>query len=642
MFWNDKPPSRWYTRMSGKRGLLLLLLLPLLGRAAAPPPTVTVELRGVEQPLLGNIRGLLSLEQRRHEANLNEQRIRRLHAQAEREIRTALQPFGYYSPEIEGELIPPPESGMGWIARYQIEPGEPVYIERISIEVVGPGREEASWPALLAAQPLRERSVLHHLAYEQTKRNLFSHATSIGYLNARYRHSQIQVNPAQGVANIELVLDTGPLFRFGEALIEQSLFGESFMRRHLTYTPGDPLTDQALAQLRRTLSATGYFSRIILDTDLQQADADHHVPLEIQLTPAKPNQYRARLGYGTDTGIGLRADWRRRYLTEYGHHFNLGAIATQEKNTLITDLRYQIPLNPANRTFLELGLRHRGKDLGYDDIGLRQGDETRITSYATEGGLHRPRQLWGLELEERISLGYLSDRYSIFDLLFGHQPPEVRSYIADLLGPQALATLNPTFNALIPGIGWSYRRSDDPIFPTDGEYLNLQLRGALDGFASNLTFFQTDLRGVLTRPLFGRDRIITRGHLAYTQVSTEAVLGIEFNQMPESYEYRTGGDSSVRGYAYESLVSGSAITGGKHLLVGSIEYEKRLLEEWSIAAFYDLGNAFNDFSDPNLKAGAGVGARWYSPVGLVRLDLAFALDDPGTPWRIHFRIGPEF
>jgi translocation and assembly module TamA len=121
-----------------------------------------------------------------------------------------------------------------------------------------------------------------------------------------------------------------------------------------------------------------------------------------------------------------------------------------------------------------------------------------------------------------------------------------------------------------------------------------------------------------------------------------ALLEGEFNDLPPSIRFFAGGDRSVRGYDYRTLgplnEEGDVI-GGKNLLIGSLEYEHRILEKWSLATFYDTGNAFNDFSEP-LKKGAGVGVRWHSPVGLIRIDVAAALEKD-YPLRLHVTVGPD-
>ena len=81
--------------------------------------------------------------------------------------------------------------------------------------------------------------------------------------------------------------------------------------------------------------------------------------------------------------------------------------------------------------------------------------------------------------------------------------------------------------------------------------------------------------------------------------------------------------------------------GGKHLIVGSIELERALFTDWGIAAFYDAGNAFNALSDIQLFQGAGIGVRYYTKVGAIRLDIARQIDMDNPKTRIHFSVGIE-
>ena len=73
----------------------------------------------------------------------------------------------------------------------------------------------------------------------------------------------------------------------------------------------------------------------------------------------------------------------------------------------------------------------------------------------------------------------------------------------------------------------------------------------------------------------------------------------------------------------------------------SDQVEYRIFEQWSAAVFLDAGNAFNDFQG-EVAFGTGFGARWISPVGLIRIDLGFGLNKEGNPLRLHLGIGPDF
>lgn len=117
-----------------------------------------------------------------------------------------------------------------------------------------------------------------------------------------------------------------------------------------------------------------------------------------------------------------------------------------------------------------------------------------------------------------------------------------------------------------------------------------------------------------------------------------------FEDVPPSLRFFAGGDQSVRGYGYETLSpenENGVPVGGRFLLVGSVEYQYQFADQWRAALFVDHGNAVNDLFDP-LATGAGIGLRWISPVGPLRLDVAKGLNPEfGGGWRIHFSMGPE-
>ena len=166
--------------------------------------------------------------------------------------------------------------------------------------------------------------------------------------------------------------------------------------------------------------------------------------------------------------------------------------------------------------------------------------------------------------------------------------------------------------------------------------------GTDQSFGSNIDFWQLRLSSWNIWPVAERGRFLLRSNLGYTDAETRRVLGVNFNQMPEYYEFRAGGGRSIRGYGFETLFPDDALTGGKHIAVASVEYEHEFIPDWSVAAFVDAGNAFNDLDDFEEKLGAGIGLRWRSPVGLARIDLGFPLDDAEDAFQIYITVGPEF
>jgi translocation and assembly module TamA len=189
---------------------------------------------------------------------------------------------------------------------------------------------------------------------------------------------------------------------------------------------------------------------------------------------------------------------------------------------------------------------------------------------------------------------------------------------------------------LIPGTTLAYA-SQWQAEPLElGWKADLRIRGA-SAPLSTVSFLQADIRAELALPLGERARVLTRTEFGTTYAGSLA-------RLPPSIRYFAGGDRSIRGYALDELGpedDNGEVVGGRHLAVGSIELERMIRGRWSLAVFLDAGGAFNDRSDPTYS-GVGVGARWHSPFGPIRVDLAVPLDDVQHSIRIHLGIGSTF
>jgi translocation and assembly module TamA len=189
---------------------------------------------------------------------------------------------------------------------------------------------------------------------------------------------------------------------------------------------------------------------------------------------------------------------------------------------------------------------------------------------------------------------------------------------------------------LIPGVAWSKTWADDTIYTRQGGKLSLSLSGATSALLSDTSFVQMVVRGKYIYSVTDNGRLITRGVLGATEVT-------DFKKLPSSLRFFAGGDSSLRGFDFESLGpigDDGQVNGGRYLAVGSVEYEHMLFGKWGAAIFSDFGNAIDRWHDP-FEYSVGVGLRWRSPIGLIRLDVAKGLSDPEDPFGIHFVIGPD-
>jgi len=634
-------PSREHAGAGGlARGGWFLLLLCLC-RCLYAADTVQVHIEGIQDPLLTNVRNYLGLEQQKDHPRLTPERIRRLHRRAPEDIGQALQPFGYYRPQIDAELEPPPAGGTAWQAYYRIDKGPPLPVKTVTVQLEGPGRDNPDFQAVLTHFPVKVGDTLDHTRYEQGKQALQDLARDQGYLEAAFTKSQIVIDEQAYWADIALDFKTGPRYRFGTVTFRQDTFDEDFLQRFITFQPGDFYTLKALADFRYGLTASGYFDEITVD--IQPDRQSKKLNIVALLTPKKLDQYRGRIGYGTDSGFRTGADWERRYLNRYGHRLDAALVAKQDKRRLEATINYFIPLGRIDEDYLNLSLDYEGKDLDIKDFDIPAAEQdqalhgrTRSNQVSFQIAKHHPRNIFdAIPLKETIGLEYFIERYNLWTIF----PQETQDQIKRD-NPDAIPAIDANYRLLAPSINWLYEQADNRLYITRGQQLRLNFRGSKDGWGSNVWFWQGRLDGTAIRKLGPQGRLILRGDVGHTRNEVVQVDKLEANEVPESILFKTGGETSVRGYAYESLNYRGL--GARDLLVGSVEYEYRIFGSWGLAAFYDAGNVANGFSNMTLVRGAGAGLRWYSPIGPIRLDMASALSKEDNPWRIQFNVGPEF
>ncbi|MCC6134416.1 MAG: autotransporter assembly complex protein TamA [Candidatus Contendobacter sp.] len=587
-------------------GLLLLIAgslpaqdddLMLATIDAAHNGTLTVTVEGLDGPLRDNVLAALELNRFAGKAAPEESRLRWLHNDAIRQINEALQPFGYFQPVIDATLE---RTTDGWIAQYRIQPGPPLKITTVDVQILGEGGNDPAFQKLLTKLPFAAGQVLDQIQYEQFKQNLESLATERGYFEARLVERAIQVNLQTNEAVIRLHFDTGPRYRFGAIAFKQDVLSLKLLERYPQFKPGDPYDANDLLKLQSDLGSTPYFSQVQVNAPPDAASDT--APVEVELEPGKRYKYSAGLGYGTDTGPRGRLKMEQRRLNRRGHHAEEEILLSTVKSLI--GLNYMIP--GKNPTTDEYALT-----AGY----INQNYENQDYELSTIGGGWRRQDGDWLK---NFNLSYQYERY---------QNPD---------STDNFATTDSLL--LIPAVNWTWIDADDRLNPTRGLLFGFELRGAATELLSDTTFAQgaLHLKGVYA--FNDTSRIIARSDVGAT------VIDGGIDALPTSLRFFAGGDASVRGYAYNSIGPTDAegdVIGGKNLLIASLEYEHRIWDGWSLAAFVDSGDAF-DGASPEMKTGVGLGVRWRSPVGPVRLDFASGLDrPPGDTFRFSFSIGPD-
>jgi translocation and assembly module TamA len=559
--------------------------VPLLGEAKQVLDTLSQPVKQAGQTFTGAEQPL-----GRYQLQLNESRLRWLHNKAEEEIQQALQPYGYYQPTIETTLTQ--TGAQNWVARYQIERGPPIRINNITVEILGDGGDDPAFQELLANKPFKKGNILVQPPYEEFKQALQLLATQRGYFDARLLNQALRINLEQQEANVVLRFDTGKRYRFGQINFPDTALAPDFLRRYLKFQPGDPYTTDELLTFQSNLINSDYFRRVTVNAPLEQAE-DYRIPVDVNLAMNDSRQLSFGLGYGTDTGVRGRLGYEYRWLNRWGHRLKLEALGSQIRQSASAE--YIFP----------------GADPSTDFFNLRAGfaredtDVKDTTSILVGGSWNQRFGFW----QQILSLDYTIESFRTDERL--------------------------TSRLLVPSASWIRTALDDPLNIRRGSMLELTVRGASESLLSDLSFLQAVGRAKVIRPVGERGRLIARTDLGTTTASS-------FAELPTSFRFFAGGDNSVRGFELDKIGPRNQdgdIIGAKHLIVGSLEYEYRFYENWGAAVFADSGDAFNE--TPDFKTGVGIGIRWFSPVGPVRVDVAHGLDDPGDTIRLHLSIGPE-
>lgn len=594
----------------GKASWLLLCFCIVAAVHAQQPLKVEVRISGIEGELRQNARAFLGIveageeeetglltrinpfaEEPAEKPEITDEDVRRLHRRAPGEIRQALQPYGYYDPRIQSSLE---QTDSGWIARYEVDPGPPTRLEKVEIDVRGEGRDEPAIKEVLSGIKISEGQTLNHNQYESAKRALFDAAYKGGYLDARYARSEIRVNPEQRRAEIALLLETGPRFYFGPIEIDQDILRPSFVQRFVDIEPGSPFDTDKLLDLQFKLNDSDYFSRVEMQVHRDQAE-DHRVPVTVRTEPLKSQRYTVGAGLGTDTGPRVRLGGELRRINRRGHQFRTDLLVSAVKRSL--SAQYLIPFKNIATDRYAFTATAQQEELGDADT-----DQFIIGASRNEGWLGFRRRL------------YLEFHRENFDF----DP-----------GPRQQSDL------LFPGINLTRQVADDELFARRGYSVTVDVHGGAEALLSETSFGRADLDSRAVWPWSDRGRLLLHGH-------TGAVWTDSFSDLPPSQRFFAGGDRSVRGYSFQSIgpqdAAGNTI-GGEYLVLGSVEADYLFYRDYGAALFFDAGDAFSE--SPDLQKSAGIGLRWRSPVGMVRLDFAHPFDDPDSDFRFHLSIGPD-
>jgi translocation and assembly module TamA len=528
-------------------------------------------------------------------ADMSDDLLDRLASEAIDEAREAVAAEGYFSAVVDVAV----DRSVDPIAvTLTVTPGEPTRIAAVRIEVTGPAttdrpRGTRAIAAVRAGWTLREGDVFRQSAWAAAKDGARATLAASPFAAATIERSEALIDPVARTADLTVELASGPAFRFGTLdILGLKRYDASLVRNFATIRAGDPYSQPELEQFVRRLNASGYFASVQASIDPDVAHADD-ATINVAVIEAPSRRFEGGFGYSTD--VLFRANASYRDVNFDGQGLQLHADARLETKEQIVSLRLTRPPNDAGW-------------IGTIGAGAHRTDIEGLVTRTAFAGTR-----WNTVEERR-------ERALAATFFVDEQLPS---------GAEAQRA-----HALYVEAEQYWRETDVVIAPNRGWMASLQAGGGIPG-ASTRGFGRVIGRFAAWYPV---DRATT----LHARAEAGAVLAPTRDGIPSTLLFRTGGDTTVRGYAFESLgvKSGDAVVGGRYLAVGSVEAIRWIGESWGLAAFVDAGNAGDSLPDFRFDVGYGVGARVRTPIGPFRLDLAYGQQSHDV--RVHFSVGLSF
>ena len=553
----------------------------------APVVFAEVNISGLEGKVKDNVRLMLALQ--KEKCTTPEWKVRGWYEKADQEIDQGLRALGYYHGLVKKSLS---FTKACWQADFDINSGPRVYVKDVDITIKGEAHDDPEFEKLRNKLLKEIGKPLDQGQYEKMKSRIESLALERGYLKGHFSEKKLLINKALNQASIQLVFASGKRMVFGQVIVEQDILDPDFVEKYISIRSGQFYSGEHLAKTHNDLSKTGYFEMIDIAPDAE--DAEQEVPVKIKLQPRKKQHFTFGVGFDTDIGPLLSAAYENRRLNRHGHFFTSEIDLSPVLSTV--GFEYNVPLNNPISDFYSVGVGVKREDT----------DSFKTTSATLSGRLkHALDSGW----KQTLSI----------DL----------DYEDFLIGSKRTKTL-----MLVPGGSWFKSISNNALRPTEGYRAKFDVSGTYQNPLSNVSFLQGALSGVWMHPLPWSSKFIGRTELGAMAVD-------QFDKLPTTYRFYAGGINSIRGYAYKELGpkdNQGNVIGGQFLTVLSLEYEKAIFNDWGVSAFIDNGDAYN-LGNIVLKTGVGLGVRWYSPFGPLRIDFAVPLNQADSSFQIHFAAG---
>lgn len=540
------------------------------------------------------------------ETSISRSELRRLVAATPAQARALLEAEGHFNAHVQVTMSEE-VAGQPQRIRIEVQPGPKARIAKLQMVFEGElderiSRDDAAAlslrDALLRDWALSEGTAFRQALWSSAKSAALAQMRASGYPTVGWSGTSATVDAQSNEVKLFLVADSGPAFHFGPLSIEGLKHQpESAIRNLKTYQEGDVYRERSLLDFQERVQKLNLFESVFVNIDDDPTLAAS-APVRVQVRELPLQQATFGIGISSDTGPRVSVEHLHRLLGGWPVQARSKVQLGREESVLQTD----VSSHP----------REGGKRLvGALQVLRELGDDQAVTLSA--------RVRFGVSDE---GLRMERTRYTEY------QRATVQSADGQVVSQASSVTTTQQ---------WLWKDVDSTVLPTRGLTANVSLGGGRSFSTLDQSGWFGRGYGRLTwyRPLPWRWYASTRLELGH-------VLAGDSVDVPDTLLFRAGGDDSVRGYAYRSLgteANGTTL-GARSLLTTSLELAHPLLDRipnlWG-AVFVDAGDAAPRLGDLSPKVGYGAGVRWRSPVGPLRLDVAYG--QQVQQFRLHFSVG---
>ena len=576
--------------------------------AAGQGPSFSIDIRAPKA-----VREILDrhLELRRYRevSDLDDAELARLTAQAERNVRELVGTQGYFDPRISIRREQGAPNARPVIV-IEVEPGVITRVDGVKLEFEGDIAHSTDPVALSQRKEIADgwRLPRNHPFtqddWEGAKTHALRQLIARRYPAGKISYSLADIDAPAHSAQLGLRLDSGPPFHLGPMEVTGvNRYDPRLVPRLARLGPGTLYDQEAIVQAQLRLTGSGYFDSAFIFVDPQSDPNAAAVQVNVREAPL--HKVVLGLGLSTDSGPRTSVEYRNNIVP----HLGWRAVTKLQ-------LERKSPFAETEWTAIP------GED-GWRWGVLARAERVDDGTLLTHGQRLRVGRTWvGDHIERNVYAQY--DRASVH-VIEG--------------APAALADTGDG-TAISGNYVWTGRYFDRNPYPSRGYGIGIEFGAGLTLTGSKSPFQRTVLRWLGIHPLEqGRLQLRAEGG---------AVLARSSARVPSTQMFRTGGDTTVRGYGYRDIGverEGGVIAPGRYMAMGSVEWQRPIRHNgletnWESTLFIDAGAVSNRLGELHPAVGVGTGARWKSPLGPLQVDLAYGLKSRKV--RLHFNIGATF